>query len=749
MSAPNPQGRFGTFGGVFTPCTLTILGVIMFMRSGYVVGQAGIWQALFILALAKSITTLTTLSLSAIATNTEVRTGGVYYMISRTLGPDFGGSIGLTLYVSQAVSIAFYVIGFTEALFGLFAPPGSELATTLATWHATQLCSVVVICGLFFVTFKGADVALRAQYFILAILLLSVVSFLIGGFMTFDPDVFASNQGEFDPAATPVAGELSIGMWGAFAIFFPAATGITAGANMSGDLRDPGSAIPKGTLAAIIFTAAVYLIQLILLAGGASRESLVGASFESLTAMSIFAPLIVAGVFAATLSSALGSFLGAPRILQAMGMDRVLRPLEYFAKGHGPENEPRRATVLSLGIALAIVFMGDLNAVAEVISMFFLIAYGMINLSAFVEGRGGNPSFRPRFRLFGWPAALAGAIGCAIAMVKIDETYAIVAMIIAGGIYFYLRGKEAEWGDAKRGFIFSRTRENLLALERSKPDPKNWRPVLVVLTDDVTRDRALVKAGSWLEAGRGLLSVLEISEGAGAEPEGRLEKRLDRMGEVKRLLGEYKLVGFADSVVVPPDDEQLDIILQAYSIGSLRPNTALIRMPPASEPEARERTARRMQTLAAWGSNVVVYKPSADGASPGRRRIDVWWGGQKNGSLLALLAYLVNLTPDWSKARIRMLQIVKSGGEHLEAERAMAELVQAARLNVDIEVILSQEPVPKIISETSASSDLVLLGMADQAVADFGTFMQERTDFLDRMPTTLLVASNGETDVLA
>ncbi len=740
VSNSSSQGRFGTFGGVFTPCVLTILGVIMFMRSGFVVGHVGIWAALAILALSKAITLLTTLSLSAIATNTEIGTGGVYYMISRTLGPDFGGAIGVTLFVSQAISIAFYVIGFSEALFGLFAPAGSDLAATLDLWHAPQLVSTVVIGGLFFVTFKGADVAIKAQFGILGVLLLAVLAFLFGGFGAFDGGNFSANTGGLDGG---------LGFWAAFAIFFPAATGITAGANMSGDLKDPGRSIPNGTLLAIGFTGLVYFLQLLLMAGATDRASLVSDPFGSLQAMSLFGPLMIAGVFAATLSSALGSFLGAPRILQAMGQDGLIKPLRYFAKGHGPDNEPRRATVLSLVIAVGIVWAGGLNAVAEVISMFFLIAYGMINLSAFVEARGGNPSFRPRFKIFGWPAALAGAVGCGIAMVKINETYAIVAMVIAGAIYFYLRGQEAEWGDAKRGFIFSRTRENLLALEKSKPDPKNWRPVLVVMTEDAVRDRSLVKTGAWLEAGRGLLSVLEVSHHGEASPGVRVTLRRERMLEVKRLLRDHNVIGFADSVVCPPGSEPLDIIMQAYSIGSLRPNTVLLDLPPAGDEEGRARTARRVETLAAFGLNMVIHSRSAEAAA-GRARIDVWWGGQRNGSLLALLAYLVSQTNDWSKARIRMLQIVQKAEDHLAAEKRLHRLIDAARLNVDVEVILSQDNIPKLIADTSGSSDLVLLGMAERDVYDFSKYLAEdRSDLLEKLPTTLLVASNGEMDLLA
>ncbi len=741
------QARFGTFGGVFTPCCLTILGVIMFMRSGYVVGDAGLLGALIILLIAKAITTLTTMSLSAIATNTEVRTGGVYYMISRTLGPDFGGTIGLTLFVSQAVSIAFYVIGFSEALFTLFAAPGTELRDTLIAYQVERLVSTGMIVFLFFVTFKGADVAIRAQYFIFGVLILSIISFMLGGIAEFDVNTMSDNMTDRSGGA---------GFWIVFAIFFPAATGITAGANMSGDLKDPGESIPKGTMYAIGFTGVIYLIQLVLLAGVIDRGPMADPnvnldtlSFDNLKSMSVFTPLIVAGVFAATLSSALGSFLGAPRIMQAMGKDRLLKPLEYFGQGHGPADEPRRATVLSLIIAVAIVWMGGLNAVAQVISMFFLIAYGMINFSAFVEGYGGNPSFRPRFKLFGWPAALAGAIGCVIAMIKINETYAIAAIGISAVLYVWLRRRTtSDWGDAKRGYIFSRTRQNLLTLEKMTPDPKNWRPVLMVLTEDAERDRQLIQCASWIESGRGLLSVLEVSSDPDATLQQRLDERKQHMARINKQLHAREIIAFADSVVVTNASEQLDAIVQAYSIGSLRPNTVMVSIPPPTQLERRARTASLLATIAPFNLNVVLYKGARMDGGP-KRLIDVWWHGQKNGSLLALFAYLAQIHNDWDKAQIRMLRIVSSGKDHIEAQTSLRSMMAAARLAVHVEVILSERPAAELIVEKSAQTDLVLLGLREQDVRDLHEFLKSRDEMLSKMPPTLLVLSNGEADFLA
>ncbi len=351
---------------MFTPCVLTILGVIMFMRTGYVTGYGGMWLALVILGISKLITTLTTLSLSAIATNQRVKVGGVHYMISRVLGPDFGGSIGITLFFAQAIGVSFYVIGFTEALMSTANPfleqipvQGSNLAVVLEAWRAPQVLSSLVVSGLFLLTFKGADVAIKAQYVVLAVLILSVASFVVGGALLFDRATLASNAGS--------AWSDEVGFWTAFAIFFPATTGITAGANMSGDLKKPGRSIPWGTLLAILVTAGVYVVQVVLMAGSVDRAALQADPFGSLKNMSVLPPLVVLGVFAATLSSAIGSFLGAPRILQAMGRDRLMGVMEFFGKGSGEANEPRRATVFTFAIAIGVIWAGDLNAVAEII----------------------------------------------------------------------------------------------------------------------------------------------------------------------------------------------------------------------------------------------------------------------------------------------------------------------------------------------------------------------------------------------
>jgi amino acid permease len=205
------RNQFGAFGGVFTPCILTILGVIMFKRAGFVVGQTGILGAVLILLISKAISFSTALSTSAIATNTEVRGGGAYFLISRVLGPEFGGAIGILLYLAQGLSVPFYILGFSEAL-----------VDTIPTLKPYFPFILYITAGtLFVLTYVGASWVIRLQYFILGILVLSIIVFLAGSWLNFSPEIFRSNwQASFTPIDNDI-NKPNYNFWGTFAIYFP------------------------------------------------------------------------------------------------------------------------------------------------------------------------------------------------------------------------------------------------------------------------------------------------------------------------------------------------------------------------------------------------------------------------------------------------------------------------------------------------------------------------------------------------
>lgn len=748
--APARYGRLGTFAGVFTPVVLSVLGVVMFMRTGTVVGYAGTWLALVVLLLSAAIVTLTTLSLSAIATNLDVRVGGIYYMVSRVLGPDFGGSIGLTLYLALAVNVAFQTIGFTEAFFGLvgdFSPAASRTARGL--W-LPEIVSTLVVTGMFVLTYRGGTAqAIKAQYVVLGIVGVAVLAILVGGLIELDSSRLSLNRG---PSFTT-----EVGFWTAFAIFFPMAAGLSSGANLSGDLEQPSRAIPLGTLLAIGVTTLLFAVEIVLLAGTTPRGQLQADPFGSLRELSIAGPLVVLGMFAASLSTALGSLLGAPRVLQALGQDRLLEPLVPFAQGSGVGNEPRRATIATFVIALFVIWIADLDAVARVISMFFLIAYGMVNASAFVASKGGSPSFRPRFRAFHWSLALAGAIGCLVAMVKVDETYAMIALAITALVYVTLRSRDygavggagASWGDAKQGYVFGRAREDLLYLSTVRPHPRAWRPIVVAVGPDPVHEPRLVQLGAWLEGRRGLYTVAQVL--ATAEPSfaARLRQREAGRAELRRHLASLEIEGFTELVVVSDYHEGLAAFLQCHALDGVRPNTVLVSIPPADDLAGRERLFHTEALLRALDVDLVLLRPGELALERPVRVIDLWWRGDRNGSLMALLAWIVTHDKTWKSSRLRIFHAVGEPAAEPAARQHLRRLLDVARIDAEIEVFVATAHPHDFIPSRSSTADLVMLGLSSTDVDGFPEFLAAMEPMLQRLPTTLLVRSSGRADLVA
>lgn len=752
--APKPAAspaKFGTFGGVFTPCVLTILGVIMFLRFGDVVGNAGIFNAILIVLAAKAITTLTTLSLSAIATNTRTKGGGAYFLISRSLGVEFGGAIGTVFFLAQAISASMYVIGFSEAFVGTF--PGLKLSlATVAT---------ITNLGVFACVMIGAGWTIKVQYGILAVLLLSLVSFAGGVPQAFDPELFKANWGP-----SYVEGNSWVLM---FALFFPAVTGIMAGANMSGDLKDPASSIPRGTLWAILFTALIYLGLAVLLGGVRPRlgvdggeGGLIGSNMV-MNDIAVVPWLITAGVFAATLSSALGSMMGSPRILQAFARDQVLPVLRPFAAGSGPSNEPRRATVLTFVIAQCCIFMGDLNAIAPVITMAFMITYGTLNLASFYESFTKNPSYRPRFRYCHWSLSLAGALACLGVMLLLNWVWALVAIAGMGGLYWLIAQREvqANWGDVKSGLAFERARKNLARLEDESYHPKNWRPMLLTMGGVGESRRHLATYGHWLTNGHGIQTLGLVIEGELTE---LMDRRAAQRKVLRNFIRDHRLSAFPAVVVLPSVASGVTALVQAHGMGGMEPNTVLLGWPDVRKPEdaaddlndatsaaaeaaaTRRRFARLTNTVARLNRSVVLVRSRERDEqvfAPPTGTIDVWWRGRDNGPLMLTMAHLLTKNPEWRRHKIRLLRCVPNDAASTEVHKHLLELANTARIRVDARTFVTGNP-PQTIRRESARSAVVFLGFAppedDDANEKFVTGFEK---FLGDLPRVVLVNNAG------
>lgn len=715
--------KFRTFGGVFTPCVLTILGVIMFLRFGHVVGQAGIWRVLVIVLVAKTITMLTTLSLSAIATNTRVQGGGAYFLISRSLGVEFGGAIGVVFFLAQAISVAMYVIGFGEAFLDTFPHLDWSLAGL-----STAINTIVFVC-----VFVGAGWTIKLQYGILAILLASLVSFYCGAVPDINVDILHANLG-----AGFVGNDNLFTM---FALFFPAVTGIMAGANMSGDLSNPGRSIPRGTLWAVLFTGLIYVSMALVLGATNPRDVLINDSM-AIRNQSWSPLLITAGVFAATLSSALGSMMGAPRILQALGRDNIIKRLNFFAVGSGRRAEPRRATVLTFLIAQACILLGDLNAIAPIITMFFMITYGTLNLATFYESITRNPSYRPRFKYCHWSTALAGAIGCFAVMFLISPTWAAAAMIVMFCLHksIAMLSIRSGWGNVQSGVLFERTRRNLLKLEEEFYHPKNWRPTVLTLSGASGDREHLAVYGHWLTSGRGILTLAQIITG---DVENLLERRRNQEDLLRKFIRDNELDAFPTVVVAPFLSDGVESLVQCHGLGGLRPNTVLVGWPGSRD--RAESFGTILRIVAGLGRSIISLRVSEeidDCWTVPDGPIDVYWRGKENGPLLLLLAHLMSLNTQWRGHEIRLIRVIPNEAGRDEVLKHLHDLCDSSRITATPLVVVNEDAISAIQS-TSRNAAEVYLGFAPPAEGRESDFYDSMEQWAGSLQRVVLVCSAG------
>ena len=721
--------RFGTLGGVFTPCTLTILGVIMFLRFGQVVGNAGIWHAITIVLAAKAITTITALSLSAIATNTKVKGGGAYYLISRSLGVEFGGSIGIVFFLSQALSVAMYVIGFTEALVATFPSlAGNERALSTAVNVGVLACVYI-----------GAGWTIKLQYGILVALLAAIVAFFAGAFEQASLTQLEQNWG---PAYLDGQGWLVM-----FALFFPAATGIMAGANMSGDLADPGRSIPRGTLLAILFTGAIYVAFAVMLGMSADRAVLQQNPMV-VRELALSDVLITVGVFAATLSSALGSMMGAPRILQALARDRVFPILNPFAQGSGRNQEPRLATLLSFAIAEGGILLGDLDAVAPIITMFFMITYGALNLATFTEALSGNPSYRPTFRWCHWSLALLGALGCLSAMILIDAVWAAVAIVVMALLYQYLQRQDiqANFAAVHGGAAFERARRNLITLEEERYHPKNWRPAILVLGAGNEERLHLAIMTRWLAGPRGLLFLGHVILGS---PEAFLERQRAQQRLLRKFIAEHELEAFPAVTVAQRFTDGVISLVQCCGIGALRPNMAVLGW--SDDPERRANFAATIRVIHQLGRSIGILRVVEDESDPWQvpeGTIDLWWRGEQNGALMLLLAHLMRQNAAFGDTSIRLLRLLPNVKGQTDTLAHLEQLTRDARISADCQICIGDD-FRAALRRESAGAALVVLGFRPPDEDDGGQFLNGLDVISRGLPNVLLVCSAGDMNLQA
>lgn len=718
------QGKkFGTMGGVYTPSLLTILGVIMYMRLSWVVGNAGtLLSALLIVVLAHTVSVTTGLSLSSIATDKKIKGGGLYYMLSRSLGFPIGGAIGVTLYVATALSISLYLIGFAESALVVLK---DWLGIAEITINHLRIAGTIALIFIVTIAYISTSVAIKTQYIILSLIVLSLISVFAG----------TSVGKGFD--YSPVTDASDVGFSTLFGIFFPAVTGFTAGVAMSGDLRDPKKSIPWGTMLAIITGLIVY-VSLTLFVYFRIPMAELRNNTNVLVEFSWIPQFVIAGIWGATLSSALGGILGGPRIFQAMSMDSITP--RFFAKGVGKNNEPRRALLLTFVLAELGILIGELDVIAGITAMFYMAAYLFINVSCFLE-QWASPDFRPIFRI---PLliSLVGTVATFLLMIQLDIVAALVSVVVMAFIFLWLTRKQLELGsgDVWQSVWSSVVKLGLKKLSKKETHERNWEPNILLFSGGTSLRPHLLELSKSIAGRNGMISNFDLIENKSAttlfpKAQQSLKVEGDEDGSIFFRRQECKHVY-----------EGIETIAQTYGFSGVEPNTILLGW--AHNTKEPSRFTHMTNFLHELDYNVLFLDYDARKGFGKKEQIDIWWQdlSQVNYLTVQLTKFLL-ASKDWHDAKVRFIYLNDNNAAQHAIRKAMENITRELKDFISIEIVnneIEAKPFYDVVRVVSLEADLILMNLPELSEKNESSFILETNALLKELGTTLLMRASSQ-----
>ncbi len=719
---PTPTSGGHGFGTapVFLASISTILGAILFLRFGYAVAQTGFVGTLAIIALGHAVTIPTALAIAEIATNRRVEGGGEYFIISRSFGQSIGGAIGIALYMSQAISVAFYLIAFAEA----FRPLAPLIESTIGIPFDPRMISlpaIVLLLGLMLT--RGASIGVAALWVVVSVLAVSLVAFLLGhavpGSEEQAPILFSELQIK-DPFIV------------VFAIVFPAFTGMTAGVGLSGDLASPRKSIPLGIMSATAAGMLMYVLVAWKLSVSAPTEMLADTTRLVMSDVALWPPLIPIGLAAASISSAIGSILVAPRTLQALARDRIV-PSEsatrVLSAGVGELGEPRNAMIVTAVLAFVVAMFGNVDFVARIISMFFMVTYGSLCAISFLEHFAARPSYRPSFRSR-WYISLAGAVICLFLMFQMDPLYALLAIAVMSILYWGIQrsiGHQDDLGAIFQGVMTQMTRRLQIRLQKTPPD--EWRPSIITVTNRTFDRSAPMQMLTWLSHRYGFGTYLHYIQGLLTD-----ENYLESQKVLDRLLAlqEQRQSGvFVDTMISPSMRSALAQTLQAPGIAGVENNTVLFEF-SVHDPIEVVQEVRDGVLLAQTARMDSLVLRHGDHHFGNRASIHLWltWHDYRNASLMILLSYILLGHPDWQEAELSIFAAFPDSQVKERTDELM-QLIEEGRIAISgrrLKVFPTDDRIDfsRLVEAKSADADLVLMGFTETRLQSKGTELLTR-----------------------
>jgi amino acid transporter len=698
--------RFGTAPVFFTAIS-TILGAILFLRFGFAMGTVGFWGVALIIVLGHLVTIPTALAISEIATNKRVEGGGEYFIISRSFGLNIGGTIGIALFFSQAISVAFYVIAFTEAFEFFF----NWMAESMNIVLPRQVISIPVMIILSIIILrKGANLGVKALYVVVAILVISLIMFFLGSPTNASPEGYGLKVAEFRNMKD---------FFMVFAIIFPAFTGMTAGVGLSGDLKNPAKSIPRGTVTATITGMIVYFFIIFKLGSSASVQEMLDNQLI-MGKIAILGFLVIPlGLAASTISSALGSVMVAPRTLQALASDSTFpskRINQFLSAGKGDANEPYNATLITCIIAMFFVALGSINAVAEIISMFFMVTYGSLCLISFLNHFGSSPSYRPSFRSK-WYISLTGFIVAVWVMFKINTLYAALAVIFILLLYIYINN----FHKTRQGLsgivinsLFQLNRNLQVYLQKKKSGNKEmeWRPSVVCISKSGFDRNSGFDVLNWISFKYGFGTYIHKIPGYYSH-----QAHLEAMEELERLREKFdRQINhvYIDTLISPSFTSAVAQTIQIPGISGMENNMVLFDF-ARDDDEELDAIIDNLPLVNAGEFDIGIISASNEPVKF-KNGIHIWLRpfDIENANLMILLSFIILGHPDWKKSDIRIFQIYKKD-EIAKKREQIRNLIQTGRLPItekNLEWIEESQSVRfrDLVNEKSEKAGLVLIG---------------------------------------
>ena len=730
--------QFGTLP-VFMTAISTILGAILFLRFGYAVGHLGFLGVLGIIFLGHMVTIPTAMAVAEIATNQKVQGGGAYYIISRSFGLNIGASIGIALYLSQAISVAFYVIAFSEAFDPLIRFLHYQIHTPLIDKRWIGLFSMCILSVI--ILTRGANMGMKALYFVVALLFSSLLFFFLGK-PTVPEQPFVLNAQIEDPDS----------FFYVFTIVFPAFTGLVAGLGLSGDLRNPSKSIPRGTLWATIGGFLVYILVTYKLAVSASPDELASDQLI-MEKIALWGPIIPVGLAAASLSSALGSIMVAPRTLQAMGFDQVFPGTginNWLSKGKEKDNEPINGGLVSIIIGFVFVAFGDIDFVAKIISMFFMVTYGVICLISLLEHFAADPSYRPTFRSR-WYLSLVGAVTSFWLMFKMNAPYALLSLIIMGGIYIMVseyNKKEKGLANLFRGVVFQLSRQLQILAQRADREDLNehWRPFTICVSQDTFMRRSAFDMLRWISLKYGFGTYIHYIKGFLTEKTNRESREV--LNKLIHLAAGSKNRVYLDTIISPSYTSAIAQVIQLSGISGKGNNMILFEFSQGN-PGSLEEALNTHDILYATGFDLCILSTSYKGFGY-KKQIHIWITSSDydNANLMILLGYIILGHPEWKEGIIKIFASYQPEEAGTKKEE-LKELISEGRLPISLGNIIlisadEDKKTRELIGDTSADADLTIVGFRHERLKTEGFSLF--TGY-DKLGNILFVSANKKKEI--